>query len=83
MTRVVINGAKGRMGQALLSCAARMPELQVIAGIDVYRDSPIAYSFPTVDEAVAAMAPLHLGERRSPSYELGDRCPTVTLGGSC
>jgi 4-hydroxy-tetrahydrodipicolinate reductase len=35
MTRVVINGAKGRMGQALLACAARVPDLHIAAGIDV------------------------------------------------
>ncbi|MCP5520118.1 MAG: 4-hydroxy-tetrahydrodipicolinate reductase [Verrucomicrobiales bacterium] len=34
MTRVIIHGSKGRMGHALLSCAARLPELEVIAGID-------------------------------------------------
>jgi 4-hydroxy-tetrahydrodipicolinate reductase len=35
MTRVIITGAKGRMGQALSQCAARMPELQVAAQIDM------------------------------------------------
>lgn len=35
MTRIIINGAKGRMGQALLTCAARSSELQVVAGVDV------------------------------------------------
>ena len=35
MTRILINGSKGRMGQALLACAARHPGLQVTAGIDV------------------------------------------------
>lgn len=38
MTRVIINGSKGRMGQALLTCAARLPNLQVMAGIDVGDD---------------------------------------------
>jgi 4-hydroxy-tetrahydrodipicolinate reductase len=38
MTRIVINGSKGRMGEALLACAARVPDLQVIAGIDVGDD---------------------------------------------
>jgi 4-hydroxy-tetrahydrodipicolinate reductase len=38
MTRVVITGAKGRMGQALLSCAARFPELQVTGQVDVGDD---------------------------------------------
>lgn len=35
MTRVIITGSKGRMGQALISCASRMPELQVTGQIDV------------------------------------------------
>ncbi|MCI0747695.1 MAG: 4-hydroxy-tetrahydrodipicolinate reductase, partial [Verrucomicrobia subdivision 3 bacterium] len=34
MTKIVITGAKGRMGQTLISCAARMPELQVVGQID-------------------------------------------------
>ena len=38
MTKVIITGAKGRMGQALLQCAARMPEIQVAAGIDLDDD---------------------------------------------
>jgi 4-hydroxy-tetrahydrodipicolinate reductase len=37
-TKVIITGAKGRMGQALLQCAARIPELQVVAGIDLGDD---------------------------------------------
>ena len=34
MTRVIITGSKGRMGQALIACATRMPELQVVGQID-------------------------------------------------
>ena len=34
MTRVIITGSKGRMGQALVACATRMPELQVVGQID-------------------------------------------------
>jgi len=34
MTRIIINGSKGRMGHALLTCAARHPGLQVVAGTD-------------------------------------------------
>jgi 4-hydroxy-tetrahydrodipicolinate reductase len=36
--RLLINGAKGRMGQALISCAAADPELEVAAQIDVGDD---------------------------------------------
>ncbi len=35
MTRVIITGSKGRMGQMLLACAARIPELKVAAAIDL------------------------------------------------
>ena len=38
MTRVVITGSKGRMGQALISCAARIPDLQVTGQVDVGDD---------------------------------------------
>lgn len=38
MTRVLISGAKGRMGQALISCAQRMPELKVAAQVDIGDD---------------------------------------------
>lgn len=34
MTRIVINGSRGRMGQALLSGAARMPSLTVAGAVD-------------------------------------------------
>jgi 4-hydroxy-tetrahydrodipicolinate reductase len=38
MTRVIITGAKGRMGQALIACAARMKDVQVAAAIDASDD---------------------------------------------
>lgn len=38
MTNVIITGAKGRMGQALLQGAARIPEIQMAAGIDLGDD---------------------------------------------
>jgi 4-hydroxy-tetrahydrodipicolinate reductase len=34
MTKIIITGSKGRMGQALITCAAKFPELQVAAQID-------------------------------------------------
>ena len=34
MTKTIITGSKGRMGQALLACAARIPELEVVGAID-------------------------------------------------
>lgn len=44
MTKVIINGSKGRMGAALLACGARMPEIQVMGGIDVGDDLSAAVS---------------------------------------
>jgi 4-hydroxy-tetrahydrodipicolinate reductase len=38
MTRIIIVGAKGRMGQALLSAAARQPDFQVVGQIDLGDD---------------------------------------------
>lgn len=34
MTKVIITGSKGRMGQALISCAKNIPGLEVVAQID-------------------------------------------------
>jgi len=34
MTKVIINGYKGRMGQALLECAAAMDDLEVVGTVD-------------------------------------------------
>lgn len=34
MTKVIITGSKGRMGQMLLACAARIPELKVVGAVD-------------------------------------------------
>jgi 4-hydroxy-tetrahydrodipicolinate reductase len=38
MIRIVINGAKGRMGKALLACAPQHPALQVTGQVDVGDD---------------------------------------------
>ncbi|MCK6500585.1 MAG: 4-hydroxy-tetrahydrodipicolinate reductase [Nitrospira sp.] len=68
MTKVLINGSKGRMGQALLGCAARMPDLQVVAGIDVGDDLNAAigacdvvieFSFHSVTAKVARICAEH------------------------
>lgn len=38
MTKIIITGSKGRMGQALLSCAAQIPELEIVGQVDVGDD---------------------------------------------
>ena len=38
MTKAIIAGSKGRMGQALLACAARLPDLKVVNQIDLGED---------------------------------------------
>jgi len=42
MTKIIITGSKGRMGQALVSCAKNFRELQVVAQIDCGDDLPAA-----------------------------------------
>ena len=34
MTRIIITGSKGRMGQALVACAARQPEVKIVGQVD-------------------------------------------------
>jgi 4-hydroxy-tetrahydrodipicolinate reductase len=62
MIHVVITGAKGRMGQSLIACAARFPEIQVTAKIDigdriepamVNADAVIDFSFHNATAAIA------------------------------
>jgi 4-hydroxy-tetrahydrodipicolinate reductase len=35
MTKIIITGCKGRMGQALLQCATRLPDIEVVGQVDV------------------------------------------------
>jgi len=53
-TRIIITGSKGRMGQALVSCAKELPGLQIVAQIDqgddlaaVIRDCDVVIDFST------------------------------------
>jgi 4-hydroxy-tetrahydrodipicolinate reductase len=48
--KLLINGAKGRMGQTLVSCAAADPDLQVAAQVDVGDD--LASSLPDCEAVV-------------------------------
>jgi hypothetical protein len=51
-----------------------------IDAVDVYRGSALVYSFPTLDEVRAALAPWFTEHTcHVPAYELGDRCPTLVL----
>jgi 4-hydroxy-tetrahydrodipicolinate reductase len=71
MTKVIVSGAKGRMGQALLACAQRMPEVKVAGAIDLGDDlaSVIDGADVVVDfslhEATAGFAELCAGRRKA------------------
>ena len=68
MTKVIINGSKGRMGQVLLACAARIPEIAVTAQVDqdddmrkVVADCDVVidFSFHGATAPVAALCARH------------------------
>jgi 4-hydroxy-tetrahydrodipicolinate reductase len=68
MTKIIINGSKGRMGQALAACAARIPEIQITGQVDQgddlgailpQCDAVIEFSFHNVTPAVAALCAKH------------------------
>jgi 4-hydroxy-tetrahydrodipicolinate reductase len=68
MTKILINGSKGRMGQALIACAAQHPNLQVVAAVDQgddlaalipQCDAVIDFSFHNVTAGVAALCAQH------------------------
>jgi 4-hydroxy-tetrahydrodipicolinate reductase len=64
MTRVIINGYKGRMGQALLACAAKTPDVEIVGQVDLADDLRpilakgdvvIEFSFHDVTPSVATL----------------------------
>jgi 4-hydroxy-tetrahydrodipicolinate reductase len=68
MTRIVITGAKGRMGQALINCARSFPDLQITGQIDVGDDiksaiqncdAVIDFSFHNATASVAELCAAH------------------------
>ena len=68
MTKVIINGSKGRMGQALLNCGEANPDIDIAAGIDVGdsladviagSDAVIEFSFHEITRSVAELCAEH------------------------
>ncbi len=68
MTRIIITGAKGRMGRALLACAPQHPELTVVGQIDqgddlrsviAQGDVVIDFSSHSATPAIAALCAEH------------------------
>ena len=48
--------------------------------MEAYRDAPARYSFPTLEEVRAALAPdFEFVHAAYPHYELGERCPVVSF----
>lgn len=71
MTKLIIVGSKGRMGQALLTCAHRHPELQVAGQIDLGDDlrsvidgGDVVIDFSLAD-ATAGVAALCAGKKKA------------------
>jgi 4-hydroxy-tetrahydrodipicolinate reductase len=69
-TRIIITGAKGRMGQTLVACAERNPDLQVVGQIDLgddllplirEADAVIDFSFHDATREIASVC----GENRT------------------
>jgi 4-hydroxy-tetrahydrodipicolinate reductase len=48
--KVLLNGAKGRMGQTVIACATEMPEVEIVAKIDV--DDDFAAALPDADVVI-------------------------------
>ncbi len=64
MTRIIITGSKGRMGKALMACAADFRELEVVGQIDIgdelapligKADVVVDFSSHTATQAIAAL----------------------------
>ncbi len=71
MTRLILTGAQGRMGQMLVACAARNPQLQVVGQIDlgddllaVIREGDVVLDF-SFHEATAGIAAICAEHRKA------------------
>jgi len=67
-TKILINGSKGQMGKALVACAARFPQLEIVGQIDQGDDLRsviggcdvvVEFSFHSVTAAVSALCAKH------------------------
>ena len=68
MVKLIITGSKGRMGQALINGASRIPELKVVGQVDVgdsmeaiidQADAVIDFSFHSATPALASLCAAH------------------------
>ena len=68
MTKVIINGAKGRMGETLLRCGEANPDIEIVAGVDIgddlagvieQTDVVIDFSFHEVTRPTAELCAQH------------------------
>ncbi len=68
MTKIIINGSKGRMGQAIAACAALVPKIEIVGLVDqgddlgaiiAKCDVVIDFSFHNVTLAVAELSAKH------------------------
>jgi 4-hydroxy-tetrahydrodipicolinate reductase len=68
MTKIIITGAKGRMGRTLIACAAQHPELQIVGQIDQgddlrsvieVGDVVVDFSSHSATPAIAALCAAH------------------------
>ncbi|HJN89784.1 MAG TPA: 4-hydroxy-tetrahydrodipicolinate reductase [Verrucomicrobiota bacterium] len=68
MTKVIINGAKGRMGETLLRCGEANPDIEIVAGVDVgddlagtigQTDVVIDFSFHEITRPTAELCASH------------------------
>lgn len=43
MVNVILNGCNGRMGRMVTSCAADNPDMEIVAGVDIFTEVPNKY----------------------------------------
>jgi 4-hydroxy-tetrahydrodipicolinate reductase len=68
VTKIIINGSKGRMGQAIILCAGRDPEWRIVGEVDQgddlqaiisHGDVLIDFSFHAITAGAASLCALH------------------------
>ena len=86
MTKIIITGSKGRMGQALISCAKSFRELEIAAQIDKDDDlggvidrGDVVVDFTEVDIITSSSLASLLKLRKTVKDNGGNRIPVNQL----
>jgi 4-hydroxy-tetrahydrodipicolinate reductase len=84
MTKIIIHGCNGKMGQVLAAIAKNDPGIQVVAGVDKYpdmvsHDFPVYSDFSQIGEGVDAVIDFSVPAALPSILAYGERTKTPVI----